>query len=215
MLNEKSDFDVSDLIIEPLSENSVLASSALFFQSFANKFNKLKFSSKAEQQSLFNELWKLHFIEQSEQQFVASYKGEIVAAFGICMATDKPVANLNFASSALKLSRQFGLLKTIKATWICSLFNHSPDDHEAYISYIGVSNQFQGKGIGKYILRWIMKYISKNNNIDYISLYVAQNNTGAKKLYENLGFTVDKYEKSLITQLSMNVNSWFYMKYVF
>lgn len=215
MLNEKLDFDVNDLIIEPLSESSVLASSALFFQSFANKFTKLKFSSKEEQQSLFNELWKLHFIEQSEQQFVASYKGEIIAAFGISMATDKPVQGLNFASSALKLSRQFSLLNTIKTTWICSLFNHSPDVNEAYISYIGVSNQFQGKGIGKYILRWIMEYINKNSNIDYISLYVAQNNTGAKKLYEHLGFTVDKYEKSLITRLSMNVNSWFYMKYVF
>lgn len=215
MLNEKSVFDVNNLVIEPLTASSVLASSALFFQAFASKFAKIKFSSATTKQSLIDELWKLHFVDQSEQQFVVIYQGKIIAAFGIAVTTGETMPKSKFASSSLKLSKQFGLLNTLKAAWICSLFSHTPDTDEVYISYIGVDNQFQGKGIGKYILRWIMNYASQNKNINHVSLYVSQSNTGAKKLYENLGFTVEKYEKSLVTQFSMNIYSWFYMKYTF
>ncbi len=214
MLNQKPVIDFNDLSIEPLTVHSILASSALFFQSFESKFAKLKASSKAERQLLIDELWKLQFHDQSEQQFVVMYQGETIAAFGLAIANTTQPAKFKFWKTMFKLRRQFGVMNTLKATWICSLFKHAPKEDEAYLSYIGVNTHYQGKGIGKYIIHWIIKHIENDGQTKTLSLYVAQENTGAKKLYENLGFSIDKYEKSNLTKFSIGFYGWFYMSYV-
>ncbi|OAT50497.1 GNAT family N-acetyltransferase [Providencia heimbachae] len=213
MLNKKSSLDFNHLSIEPLTEYSILASSALFFQSFESKFAKLNIPSKTERQLLVSELWKLQFYSQSEQQVVVMYQGNAIAAFGLAIANNKQLPKFKYWETMFKLSRQFGVINTLKATWICSLFKYTPKENEAYLSYIGVDPQYQGKGIGKYVIHWIIEHVKKSSQANTLSLYVAQENAGAKKLYENLGFNIEKYEKSNLTKFSIGFYGWFYMSY--
>lgn len=211
MLIEKQSFNLDLLSINPLSSESILASSALFFQSFKSKFIMLKKSADTTLQSLIDEIWQIQFADKSEKQFVVTYQGKVVAAFGITL-TDQPVKPQRIPRrEVLRLIKQYSLVTFLKAQWICSLFKYTPEHNEAYIAYIGVDQQFQGKGIGKFILNWINQYAKLNTQIKHISLYVSETNLGAKKLYEQIGFKADRYEKSAITKLTMGVHGWFYM----
>ena len=56
-----------------------------------------------------------------------------------------------------------------------------------------VSEQYQGKGIGKQLLLWGMNYIRSKNNSP-IHLHVAEWNKRAVMLYKSAGFTIVKTE---------------------
>ncbi len=59
---------------------------------------------------------------------------------------------------------------------------------EAEILMVAVKKQFQGKGIGKFILNEYLKDM-KNLRVKYIFLEVAENNIRAINLYRSFGFT--------------------------
>ena len=60
---------------------------------------------------------------------------------------------------------------------------------------ICICKKFRGKGYGKKIMNYLLKY-AKHNNIERIYLTVDKNNIIAKKLYEKNGFIVEKVNKS-------------------
>lgn len=56
-----------------------------------------------------------------------------------------------------------------------------------------VDKQYQGRGIGRQLLLWAMKYIGSKNNLPIV-LHVAAYNKAAIGLYESVGFTITKTE---------------------
>jgi len=61
-------------------------------------------------------------------------------------------------------------------------------DH-AYISGLLVNPKFQGKGIGRETMKWLLK---KLQNIKTIDLVTHPDNIVAVNLYKSLGFTIGK-----------------------
>ena len=64
---------------------------------------------------------------------------------------------------------------------------------ENEIDDLFVNKQFQGKGIGRQLLLWGMRYI-RNKNDRPIQLHVAAWNTKAVELYKSVGFTITDAE---------------------
>ncbi|MBW7867079.1 MAG: GNAT family N-acetyltransferase [Brumimicrobium sp.] len=63
------------------------------------------------------------------------------------------------------------------------------DEGEIYIDSIGVSTNYQGKGIGTKLLQFLIdEYVYKQNKT--LGLLVEEENPQAKKLYIRLGFQV-------------------------
>lgn len=211
MLNDTQPYNANMLSIELLSKGSISASSALFFQSFQNKFMLLKKMTNTSLQSLINEIWRCQFNDQSEQQFVVKLEGKVVAAFGISYGEKQSKPKRITKSDAFRIIRQYGLLNYLKTKWICAMFEYIPPSDEAYISYIAVDENKRGKGIGKFILHWIKQYVKMNTEAKKISLYVAENNLEAKKLYEKFDFKNERYDKVIITKFSMGISGWHYM----
>ncbi len=56
-----------------------------------------------------------------------------------------------------------------------------------------VNRQYQGRGIGRQLLLWGMRYIRSKNDFP-ILLHVAAWNKKAVQLYESVGFTITKTE---------------------
>ena len=54
-----------------------------------------------------------------------------------------------------------------------------------------VNKKYQGRGIGKQLLLWAMKYIRNKNNLPIV-LHVAAWNRTAIELYKSVGFTTTK-----------------------
>ncbi|OLS21000.1 MAG: Mycothiol acetyltransferase [Candidatus Heimdallarchaeota archaeon LC_3] len=72
-----------------------------------------------------------------------------------------------------------------------------------YIADITVNTDFQGKGIGKYLLSKALLNL-KSKGCHRVKLHVTKDNKKAVNLYEKLGFTIEKYRwvicKSLKSQ---------------
>lgn len=66
--------------------------------------------------------------------------------------------------------------------------------NDTEIDELIVSKKFQGKGYGKKILLWAIKYMQEQQ-AESILLHVADWNQNAIKLYENYGFKIIKTEK--------------------
>jgi len=68
----------------------------------------------------------------------------------------------------------------------------SPDEwfNENYITLFNVKTleKFQGKGLAKYLLQEIFKYVKNELNINIIALIVYKDNDRALNLYFNNGF---------------------------
>ncbi|MBC7473349.1 MAG: GNAT family N-acetyltransferase [Candidatus Sericytochromatia bacterium] len=64
------------------------------------------------------------------------------------------------------------------------------------ILYLFVSEEFRSQKIGRVLFQKAVDY-SKELKIDDVRLSVRAENTGAKKLYESIGFKVYKYEMKL------------------
>ena len=58
-----------------------------------------------------------------------------------------------------------------------------------YLAEIAIDNSQRGKGLGKKVILDVINY-AKNKNYNRVILDVDFRNTGAKKLYESLGFKV-------------------------
>ncbi len=56
-----------------------------------------------------------------------------------------------------------------------------------------VDKKYQGRGVGRQLLLWAMKYIRSKNNLPIV-LHVAAYNKTAMRLYESVGFTATKTE---------------------
>ena len=56
-----------------------------------------------------------------------------------------------------------------------------------------VDKKYQGRGIGRQLLLWAMKYIRSKNNLPIV-LHVAACNKIAVGLYKSVGFTITKSE---------------------
>lgn len=56
-----------------------------------------------------------------------------------------------------------------------------------------VDKKYQGRGIGRQLILWAMRYIRSKNNFP-ILLHVAAWNKKAVQLYESVGFTITKAE---------------------
>lgn len=56
-----------------------------------------------------------------------------------------------------------------------------------------VAKKYQGRGIGRQLLLWGMRYIRSKNNLP-ILLHVAAWNKKTVQLYESVGFTITKTE---------------------
>ncbi|QSW89369.1 GNAT family N-acetyltransferase [Flavobacterium endoglycinae] len=131
-----------------------------------------------------------HFIEQENNQYsyqncyVAEAENEIIGAVNLYNGSDLEV------------------LRNPIIEYVRKNFNPDFDPEfetragEFYIDSLGVNPNYQGKGIGSKILRFLIdEFVHKNNHV--LGLLVEEDNPLAKNLYLKIGFKVVG-EKTLV-----------------
>lgn len=71
------------------------------------------------------------------------------------------------------------------------ILDKEADEEDYYIDTVCVQPNFRGRGIGSALLKEVEKR-ALHSGIHSLSLNVAKDNLGAKKLYENVGFVEKK-----------------------
>lgn len=67
------------------------------------------------------------------------------------------------------------------------IFNKIPTGNKVWIEDVVVDKASRGKGVGKELILFAMKYV-KNKNFESINLTSSPERIGANKLYQKLGF---------------------------
>lgn len=92
------------------------------------------------------------------------------------------------------LRDHYGLLGGIRRAAGLILLQHIPKPAEIYIDGIVVADFARGKGIGTKLLDELMIF-GGSQGFERVTLHVIDSNPRALKLYERLGFTIQKRSK--------------------
>ena len=83
-----------------------------------------------------------------------------------------------------------GMTRLVKTLLKVGMEQEARSD-EYYISNIGVLPEFQGRGIGSRLMQQAEK-ICRSHGLKKCSLLVSPHNNGAQRLYERLGYRVER-----------------------
>ncbi|WP_200761499.1 GNAT family N-acetyltransferase [Poriferisphaera corsica] len=85
---------------------------------------------------------------------------------------------------------------------------------DCYIEYLAVSESAQGLGLGTQLLKKAQTEASALRaqlGFERISLHVAGGNTGAQRLYQRFGFTVERTIQSHLSRRILGESIWHFM----
>lgn len=71
--------------------------------------------------------------------------------------------------------------------------------NSVHFSMIVISDKYRGKGYGSSMLKLAIKYATELLGMKRITIRVFENNEGAKKCYERLGFRYEAYYPAILT----------------
>ena len=92
------------------------------------------------------------------------------------------------------LRAHYGIVGGIIRAAGLTLLQHSPKPKELYIEGIAVTDFEQGKGVGTKLFDELMIF-ARSQGFERVTLQVIDTNPRALKLYERLGFTIEKRSK--------------------
>lgn len=69
-----------------------------------------------------------------------------------------------------------------------TMYGYFDDDKRVWLDRFMIDHKFQGKGYGKKVLLKLIEYIANEFKVKKIYLSIFENNKGALRLYEKIGF---------------------------
>lgn len=112
--------------------------------------------------------------------------GELLGVLALKTASES-FLNPNFED----LRSRYGFLSGSIKMMQLGLLEHSPEPKELYIEAIAVAEQARGRGLGTQLVEEAIATASRQG-LERITLQVVDTNPRALKLYERLGFQVEK-----------------------
>lgn len=177
------------------------------------KFRNLTYMD-GDELALFFERWLEHVPDvPGNRRMVALQEGKVIGTIAIkwpsqsCGSVSKPQRT----PPTWQSFRGFGRWNLFKMRMGLSLFDYKPQVGECYIADVAVHPDYRGQGVGKLLLRWAEQFAQQEPGVDRLSLYVSGKNQRARKLYEQLGYSVRSHEKSLLWHWLFNEKEWGYM----
>jgi ribosomal protein S18 acetylase RimI-like enzyme len=139
---------------------------------------------------------------------VAEQDGRIVGTLLIEPMQHTTPENRAFVHLA---TRELGMPRLLLASFLLWLVGHEPESGEAYISDVGVIADYQGLGIGQYMMEQAELW-AINRRRTRLTLWVAATNERAIYVYEKAGFTIRRTKSSWLTRLAFGIRHWYFME---
>lgn len=145
---------------------------------------------------------------REENFFIAEREGRIVGAMELFLA------DMQFIPEDVRFEiymDRLGLVKGLKALYILSLLGRVIELDECCVSHLAVAEDARRCGVARRLLSLCGDFAAKNGK-KRLSLWVAENNISAVRLYESEGFVVDRKVESIMGRRVYGINEWLKMK---
>ncbi len=187
---------INKLVIRKGFPESYRQSAALLYdEAFRQKFSVAIHSDK-------KRLSLLQDCLNPEYAIVAIKNNDLVGIAGFHTKKGSLTRGITFRD----LISRSGILKSVWAALVFSLYERKLKPGELLMDGIAVQKEFRGKGIGSKLLDKIVKY-AQENKYEKIRLDVIDTNPEARKLYERKGFEAVKTNKFPFLKLLLGFGS--------
>ncbi|NJK80172.1 MAG: GNAT family N-acetyltransferase [Chloroflexaceae bacterium] len=199
---------LSDLIIRPARLADVTPILALHQEAFADKFGGAFGLAGVERGSAaLTAAWQRQGEHALRGMFVAEWQQQVIATTTLRtweMGDDDPI------TTELAFQQVLGLWGATRSMFALSLLSHQIERGEGFITDVAVQAQFRRQGVARLLLERAAEQARRLRK-RYLSLYVSGSNTGAIRLYTEMGFRRKKARHSFLTWLFFRQRTWFYM----
>lgn len=173
--------------LSDLDEESSRNMSRIFIESFGHMFEKFSKDKEA-------------LIECFEKSFIydmiyVALDGKRVVGFIAVSNCKGRVVNVN----KKEFCNHFGKIKGAIFSWRLKMIMGKPvvsEPNQCYIDFVAVDKDYRRKGVAIELFNYIHEHLI----FDEFNLDVLTTNPEAQKLYEKLGYKVDKVKKSIMTR---------------
>lgn len=166
-----------------LPESYRASAASLYDEAFGQKF-KVAIRSDQQRLSLLKDCFK------REYAIVAVAGDRLVGIVGFHTQKGSFTGGITYKD----LVSQLGFIRGSWAASILSLYDRKPETGELLMDGIAVHRDYRGKGIGRRLLEELAVY-AREEGYDRLRLDVIDTNSGARKLYERVGFKPIRAER--------------------
>lgn len=200
---------LATLRIRPASLQDINAILVLHSEAFADKFGSA-FGSNGTNRGIIalSTAWQRQGERALRGMFLAELHEEIVGTSTLRTWETRCEDN---ATTELAFHQVLGLWGAIRSTFALSLLNHTIDRNEGFVTDVAVHSCCRRRGIASGLLRHIEQEAQQQRK-RFLGLYVSSNNTGARALYQRLGFYNVRIRSSWLTRLIFGQGKWVYMR---
>lgn len=199
---------VAEVTIRQFEKQDFAAVRKIVLQGFKNKFSVL---SSLGDKKLLALLTDSNFIpsQSFEGYLVASFEEQILGVMVLKWKGQKRPPST--ALSPLRLIITYGCMTMVKYYICLALLEEYIDAHTCYVELLAVDEQARGLGIGTALLNRGLLLMEKQPLLHTFSLYVAEGNAAAYRLYTHMGIRERGKKHNLLAKLFFNEGSWVYM----
>lgn len=177
----------------------------LVMEGFASKFVRVKLNDR-QLMELTQLVWRFPNARSQNRQYVAEVAGQFAGTMSLVRENTSDEEGI----SLIQLGRQFGWANVMGLLTCYSVLEHNVASGEVYIDHIVSSPAMRGRGVGTRLLEMAKQSLGEGERL---TLYVAESNPEAKKLYERLGFRVVKKQKSHLKKMLIGEEGWYFMEW--
>lgn len=171
--------------LSDLDEESSRCMSRIFIESFGQRFEKFSKDKEA-----LRECFEKSFIYD---MIYVALDGKRVVGFITASSCKGSVINVN----KKEFCNHFGKIRGTIFSWQLKMIMGKPlvsEPNQCYINFVAVDKEYRRKGVATELFNYIHEHLI----FDEFKLDVLTTNPEAQKLYEKLGYKVDKVKKNII-----------------
>lgn len=199
------------ITIEPMQAKYNAQVGRLLVHGFRGKFQHLTNLSEENLALFFKKMLDSFPAEPASLRVVALQAGEVIGTLSIKWSANAEVQQATSNLPSWKDYHFIGKWAFYKLVIGLSLLEHKPVAKECYIADVAVHPNHRSKGIGRMLLEWAQQFALAEPSLSILSLHVAGTNPRAKQLYEQLSFSTQIQEYSILRHFFFNEGKWHYM----
>lgn len=197
------------MTLRPATDSDARDMASILVEAFADKFQIIFGSHLEEGRKAVAAEIRLRAREgYLEGTFVAQEEEQMVGIVA-CRTADTSHAPLLPLLRAFW--REIGPWGMVRALVGLALLSGKPASDECYIDYLAVRSEWRRRGIGTALLRQAQEY-ARSQGKRRLTLEVSLRNEDAPRLYQRLGFSPMRQERSCITGRFFDIPLWLRME---
>ena len=194
--------------IRPAQMDDIYPVLELQSEAFADKFGAAFGRNHQRGIEALAEAWRRQGSSALRGMLVAEADGAMI---GITTLRTWEMGNDDTGAAEMALQRVLGIWGAFRSIFALSLLDHQISRDEGYITDVAVRSDLRRRGVAQALLaRAEAEALQRRKR--YLTLYVSASNSGARRLYQSLGF-VDLHTRHLLTSaLMLRRWGWVFMR---